>query len=66
MMVTVVPILFGALGTVPKGLVKGLKGIEIRGKVYIITKISQNTEKCPGILERLAVIQTPLTLKGIK
>ena len=36
MKVTVIPIKIGALGTIPKGLVKGLENFEIRGKVHTI------------------------------
>ena len=39
MMVTVIPIVVGALGTIPRGLVKGLEDLEIGGQVEII----QNT-----------------------
>ena len=44
------PIVIGALGTKPKRLIKGVED-------YSITKIGQNTEKSPGDLRRLAVIQ---------
>ena len=64
MKVTVIPIVFGAPGTVTKGLVQGLEDLEIRGRVetiyYCIIKIGQNTEKSPGDLKRLAVTQTPV------
>ena len=33
---TVVPIVIGALGTVNKGLIKGLEDLEIRGQVKTI------------------------------
>ena len=33
MKVTVIPIVVGALGTIPKRLVKGLEDLEIRGRV---------------------------------
>ena len=36
MKVTVIPVVIGALGTIPKGLVKGLKDLEIRGQVETI------------------------------
>ena len=44
MKVTVISIVVGALGTIPKGLVKGLEDLEIRGQVetnreYSIIKI---------------------------
>ena len=61
MKVTVIPIVTGALGTVTKGLVKGLEDLEISGQVETIQiiKIGQNT-KSPGDLMRLAVSQTPV------
>ena len=64
MKVTVIPIVVGALGTIPKGLIKGLEDLEIK-KTSVdhpdncIIKIGQNTEKCPGDLRRLAVAHTP-------
>ena len=59
----VIPVVIGALGTTPKGLVKGLEDLEIRGQVetnpnYSIIKIGQNTEKSPEDLKRLSVTQT--------
>ena len=36
MKVTMIPIAFGALGTVPKELVKGLVGLETGGRAEII------------------------------
>ena len=36
MKVTVIPVVIGALRTIPKGLVKGLKNLEIRGRVETI------------------------------
>ena len=36
MNVTVIPIVVGTIGTIPKGLVKGLEDIEIRGQVETI------------------------------
>ena len=36
MKVMVIPIVNDALSTVPKGLLKGLKGLEIRGQVETI------------------------------
>ena len=36
MKVTVIPILIDALGTIPKGSVKGHEGLEIRGLEVII------------------------------
>ena len=54
------PIVVGALGTIPKELVKELEDLEIRGGVYPdynIIKIGKNTEESPGNLRRLAVSQ---------
>ena len=64
MKVTVIPLVIGALGTVTKGLMKGLEELEIRGAnenhpSYNIVKIGPNT-KNPGDLRSLAVIQTPV------
>ena len=64
MKVTIVPIVIGALGTVTKGLLKGLDGHGSRrtgrdcpnGR---IAENGQNPEKNPGDLRRLAVTQTP-------
>ena len=36
MRVTVIPIVISALGMIPKGLVKGLKDLEIKGQVETI------------------------------
>ena len=36
MKMTVIPILIGALGTIPKGLVKRLEGLEIEERVETI------------------------------
>ena len=36
MRVKVVPILFGALGTVPKGLERGLENLEIRRRIQTV------------------------------
>ena len=35
-MLTVISIVIGALGTTPKGLIKGLEDLEIRGQVETI------------------------------
>ena len=59
MRVTVIPIVIGTLGIVPKGLVQGPENLEIRRK-YSIVEISLNTEKCPGDLRKLVITQTPL------
>ena len=59
MKVVVIPIVVGALGTIPKGLVKKLEDLEIRQvETTSINKIDQNTEKSPGDLRRLVPIQT--------
>ena len=50
---TIVPIVSGAFGTITKGLLKGLEGLEV-------TENGQNTEKSSGDLRRLAVTQTPM------
>ena len=36
MKVTVMPIVIGALGTIPKGLIEGLEDLEARGQVETI------------------------------
>ena len=62
MKVTIVPILIGALGTVTKGLLKGL-GSWRTGKDYpndSIAEDGQNPVTSPGDLRRLAVTQTPV------
>ena len=57
MKVTVIPIVISAHRSVTKALVKRLKGLETSGNRpdYNIIKISQNTEKSPGDLYKLAV-----------
>ena len=60
MKVTIITIVIGAFGTVTKGLLKGLEDLEV-GKPSgdhpnnSIIENSQNTEKSPGDLRRLAV-----------
>ena len=52
-------IVIGALGTVTKGLVQGLKDLEIKRDVENNTdEIGQDTEKGSGNLRRLAITQT--------
>ena len=63
MKVTVIPVIISALGTASKGLVRGLEELKNRGTIkdhsnYSIIKIGQDTEKSPGDLSRLAVMQT--------
>ena len=58
-----VPIVIGALGTVTKGLLKGLEDSEIGGRVETIQTTAedgQNTETSPRDLRRLVVTQTPV------
>ena len=47
-----IPIVIGALGTITKGLIKGLEDSEIKGlgdyPNYCIIEIGQNTEESPG------------------
>ncbi len=55
---TFIPIVICALGTVTKGLLKGLEDLEVNGRFhpnYSIIENGQNTEKSPGNLKRLAV-----------
>ena len=61
MKVMIIPIVIGALGTVTKGLVRGLVNNGTSGDHpnYYTIEIGQNTEKSPGELRRL-VTQTPL------
>ena len=40
MKVTIIPIVFGAFGTVTKGLLKGLEGLEVGGRVETIQTIA--------------------------
>ena len=59
--VTMILIVVGAPGTVPKGLEKRLEELEIRRGIekppdYIIVEIGQKNEKSHGELRRLAVI----------
>ena len=54
-----------ALGTIPKGLVRGgwkISNLEDEGDHldYSIIKIGTNTKKSPGVLRRLAIAQTPV------
>ena len=62
MKLTVIPIIIGAFGKVPKGLEKTgkLRNLRTSGDHlnYSIIKIGQNTEKSPGELRKLGVTQT--------
>ena len=60
-----IPIVIGALGTVPKGLEKGTERVGNRRTSrnhsnYSIVEIGQNMEESPGDLRRLAVNQSPV------
>ena len=67
MKIRVLPIVIGALGTVPKGLVKRMEDLEIRGlgnksgdhPNYYITEIGQNIQS-PGDFRRYSVTETPV------
>ena len=66
MKVTIIPIVIGALGTITKGWILGMKVLEKENSKgdhpnYSIIEIDQNTEKSPGDWRRLAVTQTPVT-----
>ena len=52
---TVIPIVIGTLGTVPKSLERRLEELEIRRRTKTIVEIDQNTEESPGYLRRLTV-----------
>ena len=56
----IIPIVISALGTVTKGLVRGLEDLKIRRRSgdhpnYNITKIGLNTKKSPGDFRGLAL-----------
>ena len=62
---TVIPIIVGALGTVPNrpGKESGRIGNRRTNRShpnYTIVKIGQNNNKSPGDLSRLTVAQTPV------
>ena len=64
MKVTVIPIEVCVLGTISKGLVRELEGLEIGKWIETIqntafVEVGQNTEKSFGDLRWLADIQTP-------
>ena len=61
MKVTLILIIIGALGTVPKGLVKGLEEWEIgwRSETIQTTALLRSVRILRWVLGRLAVIQTP-------
>ena len=51
--VMVIPIVVGTFGTIPKGLVKGLENLEIRGQVETIqtTALLRSTRILKRVLE---------------
>ena len=67
MQVTIIPIVFGAFGSVTKGLLKGLEDLEFGGQVETIqttallrTARILSRVKSSGDLRRLAVTQIPV------
>ena len=62
MKLSVISIVVGALGMIPKGIETRLYKSETRGRIGTVQTvlISQNTEKSPGYLRRLAVPQNPI------
>ena len=65
MKVTMIPIVNGAFGTVPKGLEKGAGRIWNRRTNrdhpnYSLVEISKNTEKCSRDLRRLTATENPM------
>ena len=63
MKVTVIAIVTGALGTVPKGKVKFLEQVRMEVRAVIIqtniVNIALNTEKSPADPKRLTMTQNP-------
>ena len=64
MNVTIIPIVVGALGTVTKGLVKGLEDLEIRGRVERIQ--TKALLRSAGILRRVLEIWGDLLSLGLQ
>ena len=63
--VTIVPTVIDALGTMTKGLLKGLDDLKVGGRVETIQTTAlaengQNPEKSLGDLRRHTVSQTPV------
>ena len=59
----IIPMVIGTLGTVYKGVVKGLEDLERTSGDHpnnSIIKIGQNTENSPGDLRSIDVTQTPV------
>ena len=59
MKVTVIPIIIGALGTLLKGLVRGVEELEIRGRTETIqtTALPRPARILRGVLETRADLQ---------
>ena len=55
-----IPVVIGALGTISKGLLKGLVSEIGKYLNYSSDKVSQNTEKSPANLRRFFVTETPV------
>ena len=68
MKVTIIPIVIGAFGTITKGLSMGLGDWTTSGDHpnYKIIENGQDTEKSPGDLRRLSVIQTKVKNHQLK
>ena len=61
MKVMVIPIVIGTLGTILKGLIRGLEELEKLAQADTIhIEVGQNTKKSPRDLRRLAVTQSPI------
>ena len=65
MLVTIIPIVIGAFGTVTKGLLKGLEDLEVGGRVETIQttallRTARILRRVVENLRRLAVTQTPV------
>ena len=64
MKVTVIPIVIGALGTVPKGLVSGLDKLKIGGRIETIQ--SAALLRSTGILRRVVETRGDLLSLGFQ
>ena len=65
MKVTIVQIVIGALGTITKGLLKGLEDLEVSGRVETIqttgiVENDQNPETIPRNLRKLDLTRIPV------
>ena len=68
---TVIPVVYGAFGTIPKGLVKGLEDSEIKEQVEIIriTALLRSGRIMSRVLETCChsnSSEKPLTNTGVK